>query len=360
MQENRLSPRERLVLMAILEMYIATGEPVSSQAVARYFEHRDGLSSATIRNVMASLAEAALLDQPHTSAGRVPTARGFRYYVEQLQSGARAATVDGALLDEQQRGRIQQSYSGVASPTQFLERTSHVLAQISNSVGVALARQGAEPVLEHIHFSQLAAGRVLAVLVTSEGAVQDRLLTAQQSWSASELDAAGNYLNENFRGWRLGRIRAELDERLEQERIAYDRSLRALNELYEQGVLDVELAAPMVYVDGMANLLAGGMDREHLRQMLAMLETRQRVIELLDAFVHAQQREVRVVVGLDEAVPAMQDMVLIGAPIRIGGRAAGTVAVIAPTRIQYEEMMRTVGYIAQISESLLDGARLDG
>lgn len=364
MQEFRIGPRERLVLMAILEMYIATGEPVSSQAVARYFEHRDGLSSATIRNVMASLGEAALLDQPHTSAGRVPTARGFRYYVEMLQSGARAATADAGLLDEQQRGRIQQSYSGVASPTEFLERTSHVLAQVSNSVGVALARHGTEPVLEHIHFSQLAAGRILAVLVTREGAVQDRLIATRQPWSASELDAAGNYLNENFRGWRLDRIRAELDERLEQERISYDRSLRALNELYGQGALNAEPAVPAVYVDGMANLLAGGlaggMDREHLRQMLAMLETRQRVIELLEAFVHAQQREVRVVVGLDDAVPAMQDMVLIGAPIRIGSRAAGTVAVIAPTRIQYEEMMRTVGYIAQISESMLDGARPDG
>ena len=364
MQEFRISPRERLVLMAILEMYIATGEPVSSQAVARYFEHRDGLSSATIRNVMASLSEAALLDQPHTSAGRVPTARGFRYYVEQLQNGSRAAAADGAMLDEQQRGRIRQSYSGVASPTQFLERTSHVLAQISNSVGVALARQGAEPVLEHIHFSQLAAGRILAVLVTREGAVQDRLLSAQQPWSAAELDAAGNYLNENFRGWRLDRIRAELDERLEQERIAYDRSLRALNELCEQGALDGAPAEPVVYVDGMANLLAGGlaggMDREDLRQMLAMLETRQRVIELLEAFVHAQQREVRVVVGLDDSMPAMQDMVMIGAPIRMGNRAAGTVAVIAPTRIQYEEMMRTVGYIARISESVLDGMKLDG
>ncbi len=355
MQEYRISPRERLVLMAILEMYIATGEPVSSQAVARYFEHRDGLSPATIRNVMASLSEAALLDQPHTSAGRIPTARGFRYYVEQLQHSSRTAT-DAAMLDAGQRGRIAQSYSGVASPTQFLERTSHVLAQISNSVGMALARPGDEPVLEHIHFSRLAAGRILAVLVTREGAVQDRLLTTTQEWSAAELDAAGQYLNENFRGWRLDRIRGELDERLEQERIAYDRSLRALNELYGQGALNADAVLPAVYIDGMANLLAGGMDREHLREMLAILETRQRVIELLEAFVHARQREVRVVVGLDDAVPAMQDMVLIGAPIRIGSRAAGTVAVLAPTRIQYEEMMRTIGYIAQISEGMLDGS----
>lgn len=352
MQEYRISPRERLVLMAILEMYIATGEPVSSQSVARRFEHRDGLSSATIRNVMAALGEAALLDQPHTSAGRVPTARGFRYYVEQLQSGARAAT-DGKMLDEQQRGRIQESYNGVASPMQFLERTSQVLAHLSNSVGIALARPDAEPVLEHIHFSRLTTGRILAVLVTRDGAVQDRMLRPQHEWAADELDAAGQYLNENFRGWRLDRIRAELDQRLEQERIEYNRGLTALNELYAQGALRVEPQASTVYVDGMANLLTGGMDREQLRQMLSALETRQRVIELLQAFVHAQQREVRVIVGLDEAVPGTHDMVLIGAPVNLGSRASGTVAVIASTRVQYEEMMRTVGFIAQLSERVL-------
>jgi heat-inducible transcriptional repressor len=352
MQEYRISPRERLVLMAILEMYIATGEPVSSQLVARHFEHREGLSSATIRNVMSALGDAGLLDQPHTSAGRIPTARGFRYYVEQLQSGALAA-IDGGLLDEQQRGRIQESYSGVSSPMQFLERTSQVLAQVSNSVGVALARPEAEPMLEHIHFSRLTTGRVLAVMVTRDGAVQDRLLRTQREWSAGELDGAGQYLNENFRGWPLDRIRDELDRRLEMERREYSRGLAALNELYAQGALRVEPANSTVYVDGMANLLAGGMDREQLRQMLVTLETRQRVIELLQAFVHAQQREVRVIVGLDDAVPGMQDMVLIGAPVSLGSRASGTVAVIASTRIQYEEMMRTVGFIAQLSERVL-------
>ncbi len=357
MQEFRISPRERLVLMSIVEMYIATGEPVSSQAVARYFEHRDGLSSATIRNVMAALGEVALLDQPHTSAGRVPTALGFRYYVSQLQSGARAVTAsDATLLDEQRRERIQGSYSGIASPMQFLERTSQVLAQVSNSVGVALARPDVEPVLEHIHFSRLTTGRILAVLVTREGAVLDRLLMTQREWAAGELDAAAQYLNENFRGWRLDRIRAELDQRLERERIEYSRGLAALNELYAQGALRAEPETSAVYVDGMANLLAGGLDREQLRQMLAALETRQRVIELLQAFVHAQQREVRVIFGLDEAVPGMQDMVLIGAPVHLGRRGSGTVAVIAPTRIQYEEMMRTVGFIAQLSERVLDDA----
>ena len=185
-----MSDRERLVLTAIIELYIATGEPVASQAVARFFENREGLSSATIRNVMANLAETGMLEQPHTSAGRVPTAAAFRYYVEQItqredwlpeRKPARWARCpqSNSLLDslsEERRGQIEQSFSGVSSTHEYLERTSQVLALLSSGLGVALATATAAQVLEHIHFSRLATGRVLAVLVTQAGAVQDRVL----------------------------------------------------------------------------------------------------------------------------------------------------------------------------------------
>jgi len=149
MPETRVSPRERLVLTAIIECYIATGEPVASQAIARSFANREGLSSATIRNVMVSLSEAGLLEQPHTSAGRVPTAAAFRYYVEQItrpeaQMGrmAGAGAAGGAIgplpLSEARRGQIEESFSGVSSTNDYLERTSHVLALLSSGLGVAL------------------------------------------------------------------------------------------------------------------------------------------------------------------------------------------------------------------------------
>src|ERR1035438_5937963 len=127
--EFRISPRERLVLSAIIELYIATGEPVSSQAVARHFENKEGLSSATIRNVMAVLGETGLLDQPHTSAGRVPTPLAFRYHVAQLQQAANTGSASPAIqLSEQRREQIEDSFTGVTSPLQYLERPSHVLA----------------------------------------------------------------------------------------------------------------------------------------------------------------------------------------------------------------------------------------
>jgi heat-inducible transcriptional repressor len=361
MSDIRISPRERLVLTAIIELYIATGEPVASQAVARIFADREGLSSATIRNVMASLGEAGMLDQPHTSAGRVPTAAAFRYYVEQItQSGRLASGAEVPVpanplssLSEKQRETIKDSFTGIHSTHEYLERTSQVLALLSSGVGVALASSTAAQVLEHIHFSRLAQGRVLAVLVTQSGVVQDRVLTVDRDLTHVELETAARYLNENFRGWQVDRIRAEVARRTEAERAAYQDLLTSIEELCRKGAL-VGAGDPTLFIDGMANLIATESDRERLRQMLVALEAKQRLVELLTAYVDGRQQEVRVVVGLEQASPAMQDLVLIGSPARLGDANLGTVALIAPTRIQYQEMIQAVRYIAHLSESILD------
>jgi heat-inducible transcriptional repressor len=333
MPDARVSPRERLVLTAIIELYIASGEPVASQAVARHFANKDGLSSATLRNVMATLGDAGLLEQPHTSAGRVPTAAAFRYYVEQITrpdaqlgrmaGGAQAASAmpqGAATLSEARRGQIEESFSGVASSNEYLERTSHVLA----------------------------------VLVTQAGAVQDRVLALDHDLTHVELETAARYLNENFRGWAIERVRAEVERRVELEREAYHQMLASVEELCRKGALAGDEAGPAIFVDGMANLIAAEVDRERLRQMLLALEAKQRLVELLTAYVDGRQQEVRVVVGLDEASPAMQDLVLIGSPVRLGGANQGAVAVIAPTRIQYQEMIQAVRYIARLSERILE------
>jgi heat-inducible transcriptional repressor len=367
MPEMRLSPRERLVLTAIIELYIATGEPVASQALAHYLADREGLSPATLRNVMATLGEAGLLEQPHTSAGRVPTAAAFRYYVEQIirrdaqAGGLGAAPVGGMVqsgpvidLSAARRGQIENCFTGVASSHEYLERTSHVLALISSGLGVALANSTTGQVLEHIHFSRLSQGRVLAVLVTQSGAVMDRVLVLDRELSHVELNTAACYLNENFRGWPIERIRAEISRRLEEEREAYHQLLASVEELCRKGALAGDETAPAIFVDGMANLITAEQDRERLRQMLLALEAKQRLVELLNAYVDGSRQEVRVVVGLDQASPAMQDLVLIGAPARLGGSSLGTVAVIAPTRIQYQEMIQAVRYIAGLSERILD------
>ena len=350
----RISPRERLVLISIIEAYIATGEPVASQAIARLFADKDGLSSATIRNVMASLGEAGLLDQPHSSAGRVPTPQAFRIYVDLLglAPGASAGAQPLQLAPER-RAEIESSYLGVSSSQQFLERTSQVLAAITRGVGIAISAAAVAHELEHIHFSRLGTQRVLAVLVTRAGVVLDRVLALDRDMEYADLESAARFLNENFRGWPVERVRAELLRRMDEERGEYDRLLNSVEALCQKGALESASAAQAVYIGGVANLLASEPDRELLRQMLAALETKQRLIALLNAYVDARQQTVRVQVGLEDSMPEMSNFVLIGAPAIHLGVHAGSVAVLAPTRIQYQETINAVSFVAQLSDRIL-------
>ncbi len=351
MSELRIGRRERLVLTAIIDMYIATGEPVASQAVARMYASYEGMSSATIRNVMVALGEAGFLEQSHTSAGRTPTAKAFRLYVEQLSGKPH---VTPAPISTELREQIDDCFTGVTSREQFLERTSHVLALVSSGVGLAAIVRGEAGQLEHIHFTLLAPRRVLAVMVTKSGSVLDRVLQMERDLSASELEAAAAFLNQNYRGWMFERIRTEVARRIDQDRSEYDKLMRSIEDLYRQGALDRQPAAEMlVYVEGVANLIDGRVDRDRLRQLLAALEEKQRLVDLLTAYVDARQQAVRVVVGLEEAMPEMQDLVLIGTGARLGANSLGTVAVLAHTRIHYQETINTVSYIAQLSDRIL-------
>jgi heat-inducible transcriptional repressor len=333
--------REREILTAIVETFIATGEPVGSRALSR--ANREGLSPATIRNVMADLSDAGLLEQPHTSAGRVPTAQAYRYYVEQLTGQAH--------LSPEDQNIIQDSLTGVSDVQEFMERTSHVLSLISHNVGVAVAG-GPKNALEHVYFSRLGDQKVLAVIVTRSGLVHDRVL--RLDLSQGDLDAAARYINENFRGWTLEVMRTELERRLEQERNEYNRLMQSIEKLYHQGALASETGSDVVFVEGAANLVAGEQDRERLQEMLRTLEEKARIVELLHAYLDAKQEAVRVVIGLDETLPSMSNFVLIGAPARVGGEVMGSLAVIGPTRIDYQHTITAVSYIARLFDRLLN------
>src|ERR1700722_13191162 len=203
-----IGEREREILTAIVETFIATGDPVGSRTLARSNSNKEGLSPATIRNVMADLADAGFLEQPHTSAGRVPSTEAYRYYVEQLTGQAS--------LSQEDQGIIQESLHGVSDVQEFMERTSHVLSLISHNVGITVAIGGPKNALEHVYFSRLGDQKVLAVLVTRSGLVRDRVL--RLDLPQSDLDGAARFINENFRGWTMEAMRLELARRLEQER----------------------------------------------------------------------------------------------------------------------------------------------
>jgi heat-inducible transcriptional repressor len=344
--------REREILTAIVETFIASGEPVGSRTLAR--ASREGLSAATIRNVMADLADAGFLEQPHASAGRVPTAEAYRYYVEQLSGETH--------LSSENQSIIQDTLTGVTDVAEFMERTSHVLSLISHSVGVTVATSGPRNALEHVYFSHLSDQKVLAVVVTRSGVVRDRVL--RLDIPQSDLDLAARYINENFRGWTMGDMRAELARRLEQERSEYDRLMKSIEQLYRQGALASTDDTQAVFVEGAANLVtnlvtnpvAGQEDRTRLQDMLRTLEEKEKVVKLLGAYLDTRQEAVRVVIGLDEAMSSsnLQNFVLIGAPARVGGEVMGSLAVIGPTRLDYQHTMSAVSYIARLFDKLLN------
>jgi heat-inducible transcriptional repressor len=344
--DPNIGNREREILTALVETFISTGEPVGSRTLAR--SNREGLSAASIRNVMADLSEAGFLEQPHTSAGRVPTTEAYRYYVEQITGTASLAP--------QEENMISDSLAGITDVQEFMERTSHVLSLISRNVGVAVATSGPRNALEHVYFSRLGDQKVLAVLVTRSGLVRDRVL--RLDLPQDDLDLAARYINENFRGWTMEATRSELARRIDQERSEYDRLMHSIEQLYKQGALAAERGTQVVFVEGAANLVTGDVtgdqDRERLQEMLKTLEEKEKVAQLLGAYLDVKQEAVRVVIGLDQALPSMQNFVLIGAPARAGNDMMGSLAVIGPTRMDYQHTMTAVSYIARLFDKILN------
>jgi heat-inducible transcriptional repressor len=340
--DPNIGNREREILTALVETFISTGEPVGSRTLAR--SNREGLSAASIRNVMADLSEAGFLEQPHASAGRVPTTDAYRYYVEQI-SGT-------ASLAPQEENMISESLAGISDVQEFMERTSHVLSLISRNVGVAVATSGPKNALEHVYFSRLGDQKVLAVLVTRSGLVRDRVL--RLDLSQEDLDLAARYINENFRGWTMEATRSELARRIDQERSEYDRLMHSIEQLYKQGALAAEQGTQVVFVEGAANLVTGEQDRERLQEMLKTLEEKEKVAQLLGVYLDVKQEAVRVVIGLDQALPSMQNFVLIGAPARAGNDVMGSLAVIGPTRMDYQHTITAVSYIARLFDKILN------
>ena len=235
-----------------------------------------------------------------------------------------------------------------------MERTSHVLSLISHGVGVTITPgPGQHNALEHVYFQRLGDKKVLAVVVVRNGLVRDRVLRLTNDLPVADLDAAAAYINQNFRGWEMESLRNEIAKRIQQERSEYDRLMRSVEQLYSQGALTTtEGTSQAVYVEGASNLVITEQDKERLRQLLATLEEKQRVVDLLSAYLDVRQEAVRVVVGLEDAMPHLNNFVLIGTPARVGDEVMGSLAVIGPTRMDYEHTITAVSYIARLFDQV--------
>ncbi len=336
-----LKNRHREVLSSIVRAYIETGEPVASRTISKY--RKDELSPASIRNVMADLADEGYLSQPHTSAGRVPTEKAFRFYIASLA----AARVAAAESD-----RLSNEFSNLDTVGACVERSSHILVEMTRNVGIAAAIPTLSQELDQIELIPLGDRRILTILVTRDRMVRNRVVTLDEPISPDELLNIRNYINRNFGGWQLGEARRELIRRLIEDRELYHAAMRKLQVLYQKGLLDTDFG-PEVHMEGASNLL--GLDlhltREKLRELLRALEEKKRLIELLDRFLEAPMGELAVRVGLEEAHPAMKDLALIGITVRMASGLPAKVAVLGPMRMHYERVMAAVLHTSRALES---------
>jgi len=339
-----LTGRNREILSAVVKRYIASGEPVGSRTVAE--KRRQQLSPASIRNVMAQLEAEGYLTHPHTSAGRVPTEKAFREYVQH---------VGAARLGRGDTGLIEDSLEGASSVEERLGRSSHVLATLTRQMGVAIVAPLSESVLEHVHFLRLSEQRVLAVLVARGDVVRHRILRLGDEIRPDELERIANYVNVEFAGWPLGAARREIVRRLEQERAEFDAILKRLRLLCVQGFLSPETTA-QIYLEGAPNLVGaeGNLESARVRLLLEALEDKERLIQVLDECLRGEMTVVAraggetlaVRIGLDDAYPGMQDYAVIGTVCEMEPGAPARIAVIGPTRMPYERVISAVAQVA--------------
>jgi heat-inducible transcriptional repressor len=354
-EKGVLDSRAEILLAALIKEHLVTGEAVGSRVLSDRFAHGYGWSPATIRNVMAELEEAGLVDQPHTSAGRVPTDKGYRYYVDNMLGEARLSRSDLRAIDDLfSLSDIDPS----SSPDRLMETASHVLSALSQNVGIVVSPSLGENRLKHIDFVQLPDKRILVVLVSTASIVHNKVIRVSDDFTQDDLDRTARYLNSEFSGKSLLTIRAEIVELMKEEKALYDRLLQNAVLLCERSLEGEETIGGEVYVDGASNILTKPDfdDVERMRDLFRMFEEKSRLIKILNECVHEHPNsgDVHVVIGREHPTDSMRNCALITAPYQVGQNGgAGTLSVVGPMRIEYARIMAMVNYMARLIEHRL-------
>ncbi|HET9360485.1 MAG TPA: heat-inducible transcriptional repressor HrcA [Vicinamibacterales bacterium] len=340
-----LSDRSRRLLATLVRQYIDSGEPVSSQRVAR--ESGLGVSSQTVRNALAQLEEHGFLHQPHTSAGRVPTDLGYRAFVDQLLEGRRPAR---SPADVEQQLRQQAGRTPLMDD--LLASVSHLVSRAARHVGFALAADDGA-VLQRIEFVPLDGSRVLVVVVSRGNQITQKVVDAGERVRPDDLAQAARYLNTEFAGLPLLDVREAVLERLRQERTLYDRLLARALTLARSTLEDLP-HVQLFHVEGAASLLEhegqDGVSTATLRALLEMMEEKERMIHLLNAYIDGPG--LTVVIGTEHTSPNLRRFSLI-ACTAVDGSTTRTVGVIGPTRMHYSRAIALVDGTTQAVSRVL-------
>ncbi len=336
--------RNRQILADLVRTYIETGEPVSSRAISKGLVEQ--LSPATVRNVMADLEDGGYLMQPHTSAGRVPTAAAYRLFAQMVSAQAKLS-----VEDEQW---IRTELAAAQNPEEVAERAGRVLAKISRGLGIVIAPPIGKAVVEHIRFLLLPDRRVLAVVVGPGGATRDKIVQTERAFAQDELDRTAEYLNSHYTGWTLRAIREDLLARLADEREKYDGLAASALALCGPNLF-ADTPARQVYVEGAAQIAAAPelATKVQLQDLLAAIEEKHTLVALLNHCIDSPE-PVLVQIGLEGIAAGGGDLALISAPYSLHDEVQGSLGVLGPTRMQYERAITAVAYVARIFSENLD------
>ncbi|MBL0946324.1 MAG: heat-inducible transcriptional repressor HrcA [Hydrogenophaga sp.] len=331
-----LDDRSKLLLKALVERYIADGQPVGSRTLAKAAGLE--LSPATVRNVMSDLEELGLIASPHTSAGRIPTARGYRLFVDTMLTVRRDEIPTVSAI----------AAPGIESPQRVISQAAHLLSSLSQFVGVVMAPRRAS-VFRHIEFLSLSERRVLVIIVSPEGEVQNRIIQTQANFSQSQLVEASNFLNSHYAGLTIEEVRERLKTELEALRGEIADLMKQAVDIGAQPAEQDE-----VVVAGERNLLSVSefsSDLGNLRRLFDLFEQKTQLVRLLD--VSTQADGVRIYIGGESQVVPFEDLSIVTAPYEVDGQVVGTLGVIGPQRMPYDRMIQIVDVTAKLVSNAL-------
>ena len=333
-----LDERAKLLLKALIERYIADGQPVGSRTLSRASGLE--LSPATIRNVMADLEDIGLITSPHTSAGRIPTAKGYRLFVDTMLTVDRANLVTPPLPAEQ--------------PQKVIANAAQLLSNLSQFVGVVMVPRRAS-LFKHLEFLRLSEKRYLVIIVSPEGDVQNRVIFTDVDYTSSQLVEASNFLNSHYSGLTMDEMRERLKSEVEQLRSEVSLLMQAAVSVGPETTTESQ---GDVVISGERNLLSVSdfsSDMEHLRRAFDLFEQKTQILRLLD--FSNQADGVRIFIGGESQVVPFEELSIVSAPYELDGQVVGTLGVIGPTRMQYDKMIQIVDITSKLVTNALSHKR---
>ncbi|UCH46487.1 MAG: heat-inducible transcriptional repressor HrcA [Betaproteobacteria bacterium] len=334
-----LSERARILLKTLIERHISEGQPVGSRALAR--TSGLDLSPASIRNIMADLEEMGYIASPHTSAGRVPTPLGYRFFVDTLLT---VRPLDSAQV-HQLEGQLQQD-----NTRKLVTSASHMLSDLTRFAGVVKAPQRHGMAFRHIEFVSLSEKRLLLIIVTPDGDVQNRVLLADRTYTPAELVEAGNFLNTHYTGLTFDEIKARLQAELEELRESMSKLMTLAVEAGKEAATEPEEGYVLSGENNLLHIQDLSSNMQSLRRLFDMFEHKTGILQLLD--ISSRGHGVQIFIGGESGLVPLDECSVVTAPYEVDGQVVGTVGVIGPTRMAYERVIP----IVDITAKLLSGA----